>query len=313
MSNQRRHFRYDVSVPLFFEKVDSQGVSLHAKRRELFKIDEESRFEYLKAEVAQIFEQVLSHNSETAMLFHVLNHRLDLLLWMLDHLMEAKDPRLAHDYKFRMREDAKHMPPKVKENSTIGNLIKGFYERIDPYLSELKTTVNESVDGKIFLFKNDLPLLFNDLDYVKNLKDLAGSGVVQAQVLCFLIEKLNLIETIYTRLKLAYQGISDPSVWPIEKINLSAGGFSVLTNQEYPGFSHLNIFLSLGHEVIVCHGKVVLNKPMKSGEFKYRVAVEFEFLSSEYAEFITLFVQRKELEEAMEKFPKGVALSVAVD
>lgn len=243
------------------------------------------------------------------MMFNMLNHRMDFIFWLLDFLMEAQDPRQAHDYKFRLREDLKQVHPTVKAGSTIGLLISGFYARLEEYLLELNDTVDQSVDGKIFLFKQNLPLLFNDLDYVKNLKELAEKGVIQAQVLRLLIEKLNLIETIYTRLKLAYQGISDPATWPLENINLSASGFSVLTNQVYPGFSHMNIFLGLGDEVIVCRGKVVLNKPLKDNSaFKYRVAVEFDFLSSEYMDFITQFVQLKELNEAMQAFPKGVEL-----
>lgn len=308
MANQRRHFRYDVLVPLFFETVDAQGVSLQAKRVDIFKPSEEVQLSLLNEKIEQIFERIFTQSSETAMKFHTLNHRMNFIFWLLDFLIEAKDPREAHDYKFRLREDVKQAPPKLKEGSTISLLIKGFYNRLDEYLSELYDTVERSVDGKIFLFKQNLPLLFNDLDYVRNLKELAEKGVVQAQVIRLLIEKLNLIETIYTRLKLAYQGVSDPATWPLENINLSASGFSVLTNQAYPGFSNLNIFLCLDEEVIVCRGKIVLNKPLKDSAFKYRVAVEFDFLSTEYMGFITQFVQLRELNEAMLAFPKGVEL-----
>lgn len=312
MSNQRRHFRYDVLVPVFFEKVDSQGVSLSAPRREMFKHQEEARLVFLNEQINHVFERVFSQSSEAAMIFHRLNHRMDLIFWMLNHLMDAEDPRQEHDYKFRLREDAKHLPPDVKEGSTIGVLIRSFYNRVDGYLKELNETVNESVDGKIFLFKQDLPLLFNDQDYVKNLKELAAQGVVQAKVLQSLIEKLNLLETIYTRLKLANKGISDPTTWPVEKINLSAGGFSVLTNQVYPGFSHLNVFLGLNEEIIVCRGKIVMNKPTSTTGFEFRVAVEFDFLKSEYEVFITRFVQDRELDEAMKTFPHGVEVPISI-
>jgi len=45
-------------------------------------------------------DKVFDASSNALYVFYVLNHRIDFMWWLLEHLMESNDPRLAHDYKF---------------------------------------------------------------------------------------------------------------------------------------------------------------------------------------------------------------------
>lgn len=307
MANARRHLRYDVEVPIFFETVDAQGKNLHAERREIISTEQDAQLTDVNSEIEFLFQTVFNQNSEAAMIFHMLNHRLDYFSWLLEGLIQGEDLTAKHDYKFRKREDAKRHAPAVKDDSIVGGLIAGIYVRINHYIDSLVSTIENSVDGKIFIFDMDLMIPFSEKDYVRNLDELVSRKIAPAQILSLLIHKLNIYEAVDSKLRMAYRGISDPAAWPLEKVNLSAGGFSSLTNQQYPHLSHLNVFLKLDEEIIVCRGKVVFNKALaEEAEFDYRVAVEFEFLSGDYIRFISEYVQKQELQEAMKAFPNIV-------
>ncbi|QBZ83895.1 hypothetical protein GHNINEIG_01963 [Hydrogenovibrio crunogenus] len=303
MANVRRFFRYDVEVPLYFETVDDKGYVLKVNRKKLISEQEEAHLEHLNLTIKELLAEAFSAESDALHIFYMLNHRINYMAWLLDDLIDQVDPRLRSDYKFRLREDHKHKLPDVRNESKVGPLIEGFFLQLTDHIHELIESVENSIDGKIFLFPRKIKPNFNERDYVKNLKELSDKGIAPAKALILLIERLNLYETILGRLKEAYHSISDPETWAVQKINLSAGGFSFLTNQKFENFAHMNVFMQLDDHILVCRGKIVLNKKLKSAEFSYRVAVEFEFLSNEHAQKITLFEQHCELQDAMKMVP----------
>lgn len=306
MANVRRFFRYDVEIPLYFETVDLHGHHVHAGRRDLFHLEEETRLEELNAQIGTLLEEVFTADTDAMHIFYMLNHRIQYMAWLLDDLVEGLDPRLRNDYKFRMREDKKHKPPMTRRDSKVGPLIQGFYLQIEDHIAELIETVQNSIEGKIFLFPRKVKPMFESDDYVTNLSQLAEKGVLPARTLVLLIEKLNIYETVFARLKKVFHQISDPDSWDVQRVNLSAGGFGFLTNQKFKDFAYMNVFMQLDDDILVCRAKIVLNKKMARGDFLFRVAVEFEFLTSEHAEKITLFTQHKELKAAMQVLPKSV-------
>ncbi|MDG4812652.1 hypothetical protein P8629_06490 [Hydrogenovibrio sp. 3SP14C1] len=299
MANVRRFFRYDVEVPLYFETVDEQGYLLKVNRKKLISEQEEAHLEYLNLEIKALLSEAFSAESDALRIFTMLNHRINYMAWLLDDLIDQVDPRLRSDYKFRLREDHKLKLPDVRNESKVGPLIEGFFLQLSEHIHELIESVENSIEGKIFLFPRKIKPNFNEQDYVKNLKELSDKGIAPAKVLVLLVERLNLYETILGRLKEAYHSISDPETWAVQKINLSAGGFSFFTNETFDNFAHMNIFMQLDEHILVCRGKIVLNKKLKNATFLYRVAVEFVFLSNEHAQKITLFEQRRELQDAM--------------
>lgn len=302
MSNARRYFRYDVILPMHLEPVDRFGKHLGAERRQLISAKEEDELNELNVQLDAWLEKVFDASSNALYVFYVLNHRIDFMWWLLEKLMESNDPRLTHDYKFRTKEDAKFSPPSTKKSSSIAPLILGLYHQIDEYIDELQNVVKTSIDGKIFIYSKPSLGLFDDKDYVKNLNELAESGVLPAKVLRLMVKKLNLQATVLERLKEVYRQISRSDDWMNYRVNLSAGGFSFLSEKAYEKFGLMDIFMDIDGEVLVCRGKIISQIETHDLVFPYRVGVEFYLLTVEQEQKITLFEQRKELKDAMLTF-----------
>jgi hypothetical protein len=316
---------------MHLEPVDQYGQYLSAQRRELITEAEEFRLHDVNELLSELLNKVFDARSDALYVFYVLNHRIDFMGWLLESLMESQDPRLKHDYKFRAKEDQKFTPPKAKESSTIAPLILGLYQRIDDYLVEINTVVSSSIEGKIFLYPQPIADAFNSQTYVTNLNSLAQSGVLPAKVLQLMIEKLNLYATVLGRLKTAFHTISRSEYWERYALNLSAGGLSFVSDAAHPGFAlfnKLHVFMAIESQVMVCSGKVVTvkkiepiphdkrlnDKPVndkvasdknaqplmhQSGLSGCKVSIEFEFLTTAQQQGIELFLQRKELRDAM--------------
>lgn len=299
MPSPRRYFRYDVQIPMHLEPVDRYGKHLGADRRQLISEKEEAHLKELNYQLDEWLGKVFNTSSSALYVFYVLNHRLNFMWWMTDLLMESNDPRQQHDYKFRSKEDLKFSPPSSKKGSSIAPLIQGLYRSIDLYIIELQTVIKKSVAGKIFLYPWASQGPFSASLYVKNLDDLADSGVLPAKVLKLMIEKLNLQAMVLERLKGVYRKISRAEEWPSYQTNLSCGGFSFLTNDSYPVFGNMDIFMAIDAEVMVCRGKIISQVSIVNEPFKYRIGVEFDLLTGEQVHAITLFLQHKEVQDAM--------------
>jgi len=171
MANVRRFFRYDVEVPLYFETVDDKGYVLKVNRKKLISEQEEAHLEHLNLTIKELLAEAFSAESDALHIFYMLNHRINYMAWLLDDLIDQVDPRLRSDYKFRLREDHKHKLPDVRNESKVGPLIEGFFLQLTDHIHELIESVENSIDGKIFLFPRKIKPNFNERDYVKNLKD----------------------------------------------------------------------------------------------------------------------------------------------
>ena len=300
MAVQRRYFRYDVLIAMHLEPVDRFGKHIGSERRQLVTVKEESELAHLNYEIDKWLEKIFGINSNALYVFYVLNHRLNFMWWLLDSLIDAEDPALATDFKFRCKEDSKFTIPKSRAESSIAPLIIGFYDVIDSYINELLSVVDNSLEGKIFIYSTPEWTAFDDKKYVKNLRDLADQGVLPAKVIRLLIDKLNLQEKVFYRLKEAFQKLSQPSEWTLYKVNLSAGGFSFLSSQEYELFTQMDVFMDIDNEVMICRGKIVSQKNSTDKHFPYRIGVEFDLLTGEQEHRITLFEQRQELKDTMQ-------------
>ncbi|WP_321326187.1 PilZ domain-containing protein [Thiomicrorhabdus sp.] len=299
MSNARRHFRYDVILAMHLEPVDRYGKHLGAERRQLISYQEEELLKELNSQLDGWLDKVFDASSNALYVFYVLNHRINFMWWLLESLMESNDPRLANDYKFRTKEDAKFSPPTTKKDSSIAPLILGLYHHIDGYIDELQEVVNKSIEGKIFIYSRPSLALFDDQDYVTNLDKLADTGVLPAKVLRLMIQKLNLQATVLERLKEVYRQISRSDEWTQYRVNLSAGGFSFESEKPYEKFGLMDIFMDIDGEILVCRGKIISHRVYKNSVYPHRIGVQFDLLTSDQEQKITLFEQRKELRDAM--------------
>lgn len=311
MGNLRRHFRYQATVAMHLEPVDQYGQYLGADRRRLISAQEEFRLGELNESLNTLLNKVFDANSDALYVFYVLNHRMDFMWWLLESLMQSQDPRLQHDYQFRTKEDRKFTPPKAKESSLIAPLILGLYTHIDEHIKELQAVVKNSLHGKIFLYPDPASALFDATKYVTNLQTLAQSGVLPAKVLVLMIEKINLQATVLERLKTVFHTVSRSDEWISYQLSLSAGGLSFISDAQHPAlalFSKVHVFMAIESQIMVCSGKVVSLKKAPdaavlcdlNGSLNgYKVGIEFEFLTQAQQHTIELFLQRKELRDAM--------------
>ncbi len=299
MPSPRRYFRYDVQVAMHLEPVDADGKHLSADRRRLMSEKEEAHLKELNHQLDGWLGKLFNANSSALYVFYVLNHRISFMWWMTDLLLESNDPRGQNDYKFRSKEDAKFTPPNNKKDSRIAPLVLGLYQAVDLYIAELQSVIKKSIEGKIFLYPLPSQGLFKANKYVRNLEDLADSGILPAKILKLLIAKLNLQATILERLKEMYRNVSRADEWLTYKINLSSGGFSFSTNDNYPIFGDMDVFMEVEGNIMVCRGKIVSQTRMDGGLLKNRIGVEFDLLTEEQVHAITQFLQHKEIKDAM--------------
>ncbi|QCU90853.1 PilZ domain-containing protein [Thiomicrorhabdus sediminis] len=303
MTNVRRYFRYDVILPMHLEMVDRYGKHVSTSRRQLISEQEEEQLHFLNAQIKAKLDKLYSSNSNAFYIFYSLNQRMSFMWWLIDQLVDTTDPREQRDYRFRLKEDAKFDRPKTGNTSKIGPLIAGLYDQIEDYIRELVSVVDNSVDGKIFKYTAPSKVAFDEKKYVSNLDKLAQQGVIAAKVLRLLVDTLNLQTNVYERLKQAYKGISQPENWMNYRVNLSAGGFSFLSVDPYERFSSMDVFMEINDEVLVCRGKIVSQTASNDQLFPYRIGVEFDLLTTEQEQSITLFEQHKELQDAMVSVP----------
>lgn len=303
MPNVRRFFRYDVEIPIYFEKVEELDVLNPISRTQLMSQREEVHLADVNDQINGYLEKVFTVDSNMMHIFHVLNHRIDFMAWLLDCLISYQDPSAKHDYKFRIRENKRIHFPLIKDNSKVKALIEGLDACISGHLAELIESVQNNIEGKIFLFPRQKQPLFDPMLFVTNLESLSSQGVTAAKVFVLVIEKLNIWESVFLRLKESRELISDPDNWPLRQVNLSAGGFRVKTDDLFPKFTMLNVFMKLEDDILICRGKLVTSKPAKNvaeGEPQNDLLVEFDFLSLENGRKITYFIQHTELKHAME-------------
>ncbi|NPA72193.1 MAG: hypothetical protein GXO35_05115 [Gammaproteobacteria bacterium] len=298
MANARRYFRYNVMIPMHFEAVDRYGHYLGAARNRLILPDEEMRLQIVSGQLSDCLDKLFDAGSNAHEVFYVLKHRLDYMSWLLQYLIESNDPRRAGDYQFRLKADHKFCPPKCQTGSKIAPLILGVYKAIDACITELHSVVDNSIEGNIFLYPAPLQSEFTSEAYVANLDKLADAGVLPAQFLDLMVNKLQIHTTVLNRLKQAYHKRSHPNNWPLYQVNLSAGGFSVDTRDEYALFSRLEVFMNLKGDTMICRAKVV-SRGEDDVAGAHKLGVEFELLTGEEVRKISLFLQHKELRDAM--------------
>lgn len=302
MGNVRRYFRYDVEIPLFFETAEEQANYQQQTFEHLMTTKEAAYLQKLNRDIQLLFGEAFSGASETLQIFQMLNHRIDFMAWLLNALIRSEDPRQQPEYQFRVRSDKNTRLPDTRKKTKIMPLIEGIYVQLDDHLHELIEVVQNSIDGKIFLYPRKIRPLFRASDYVKNLQNLANDGFAPAKVLNLLIEKLNAYEQLLIELKRAYSAKTNNESWQVQKVNLSAGGFSFNTANKFAFFAKMNVYMRLADDILVCRGRVVLNKLLPSLSV-YKVGVEFESLSKQHARLITLYVQHQELQDAMAAHP----------
>jgi len=303
MLNSRQFFQYDVVLPMHMEPVDRYGQQLSSERRQLIAREEESRLQDINESLRDYLQQVFERSPAASRVFTMLNTRLNFMWWMLDFIMESKEVDLQGDYALRLKKDAEFRRPVSKKESNIAPLILGLYDAIEGYIQELTGVLQHGIHKGFFVYQGLSQKRFDDKAYVKNLEQLAKSGVLPARILQWMVEKINIQATVLERLKEAYRKTSSPEEWKHYQVNLNSTGCRFMTNDEYALFTKMDIYMDIQGEVIICRGNVVLQEQVQDELLDWRVGIEFDLLTREQAQSITLFLQYNELKGAMKQVP----------
>lgn len=301
--SSRRFFRYDVVLPMHMELVDRYGKQLSSERYHLINHEEEARRQEINELLEVLFKQVSQVSVAALNVFKLLNDRLNFMWWILDFIMESEDTSAQLDYKLRQKKDAESIRPTSKKSSDIAPLILGLYDAIEDYITELNTVMKNSVRDKVFSYQGLSQMRFDDKRYVTNLNELADSGVLPANILRLIVEKINLQAAVLEKLKIAYRKTSSPEEWKHYQINLSPTGCSFLTNDEYSLFSSMDVYMDIQGHTVLCRGKVVAQELVENALLASRVSIEFELLTGEQEQEITRFLQHNELKDSMTQIP----------
>ena len=297
MSDVRRFLRYDVSIPIYIREVEDIGLDLQHYRTEIISVKEDNELVSLDSEIQSILKNNDQLSFDVIDVVFVIDFQIGFINYLLSLLIERKDPAEQKEFKYKVREFYKIKVAHTLDGSKIGALVTGIESQIHKHASELLHTIENSIDGKVFLYAWQTHEVFDEKKFVKNLSELVHQGVVIAKLFDLQIQKLHIWENIYFRLKAKYENISNPEKWMVSRVNLSAGGLGLFSPVRFRKFSRVDLFMKVGGDILVVRAKILMCVLVAEG--KYRMAVEFYFLTLEKADVISRYLQRQELLEAM--------------
>lgn len=297
MSDVRRFLRYDVSIPIYIREVEESELDLTRFRSEIISNEEDEFLKNLDAELQHTLKNNKQLIADVNDVVFTIDSQLEFMSYLLSLLIERKDPCQQNEFNYKLREFKKRKISHTLDGSKVGALVAGAEFQIQKHVAELLNTIENSIEGKVFLYDWKIKTFFDDRKHVKNLPELVEKGVVIAVLFDLLFQKLNFWEKIYFRLKEKNENISNPEKWQVSRINLSVGGVGLFSPIRFRKFSRVDLFMKVGRDVLVVRAKTLMC--VLVAEDKYRIAVEFDFLTVEKATVITGYLQKQELLEAM--------------
>lgn len=299
--NKRQFFRMNVDLPLFMQ-ADS-ALNTHA-----LKIPSQDLvFKQHQTQLNQLFLDETHIKNGAIKLFEGVNQRLNFLVWLLDEILQGKDPRQANDFYQKLDQDRLISMPLGNGKSAVFPLIHALYNRVDELISSLLEALDQSYNGHVFLFTRPLYAPFSGERYLHNLTTLADKGNWIAQVLQNLIFKLNAYEQALTDFKAYFGDLSYPERWPIRSVNLSSGGLAVESEEAFELNQRFHVLLQLTEQIVGVQARVVgwlpigsdhLNDRPGKMQSRHRVSLAFEAVSPSDQALITQFVTEQELASA---------------
>ncbi len=297
---QREFFRFDVSLPVYFEPMKSSGVCLLIDKAQIIEPAEAESLVEENSQLEHLFEDEVHLQNGGVKLFDEFNQKLAFMAWLLESIVGGENPETHPEFQQRMYEQAQYKRPEGKGGSKIIPLLQALYLRIDNTILECVDVIAKNISGKFFMYHQPIGSLFSSQDYIANLALLANQGNWLASVIEKLIFKFNYYETLLNKLKRAYQKLSEYEKWPVEHINLAAGGFSLMMEQECQVGDKLCALFLIDEQFIFSQAECVFvenNKPGSAsvGESK-RVAFKFMTIATEDEAHIVRYLMGKELE-----------------
>jgi len=283
-----------VQISYFLESQDEDRHCLHVHKDDLMSshdLEEVSRLEHALSVLMN--QQKYIDNGGVA-LFAELQSKVDLMVWLLDEILQGGDTFANSNYHHQLEVNRSLDLPETSRSTKVFPLLEAYFNRVEDYITELSEVVDNSVHGKVFMYQNKALKPFATEHYIQGLDKAAKGGNWLAQVIILLVEKLNLYEKLFLRLKLAYKKLSNHESWPISMVNLAAGGFAVHLPQNYAKGDRVCCLFKMDQQFVFARAVCVYQG---EGEKAKRTAFQFEEISSEDEAHIVRFLRSKELEQ----------------
>lgn len=295
-SEKRSFFRFDVNIPYYLEPLNENGGCLHVERDSLISPEAYQTILQQSHELKTLFQDSKHIENGGVQLFAALNKKLELMVWLLESVLSGEDVRHQADYQQHINQNQKFTMPDSNNSSKVFPLLNAFYLRVDAYIAELVHVIENSVQGKVFMFDQKPPKPFKVENYIKGLDSLAKKGNWLAKVILALVAKLNYYEDLFSKLKQAYKELSDTESWPTENVNLGAGGFAVYLSERFALAQKTCVIFQMDQEFVFAQGSCVYQAKNGNAQDKMRTAFQFDDISSEDSAHIVRFLMAKELE-----------------
>ena len=301
LENKRHNFRMDVELPLFIQCFEGLESSQQDLSIDSISATQRARVTRYSQHLDTLFSDEKHLENGASQLFLPLSQRLDFLAWLMDLLLQGKNPMQQADFYPRLDSDRLHSLPQGNGNSKVFPLIHAFFFRVDEIIASLLEAIELSVNGHVFLYFRPVSAPFDANRYVHNIDSLAEKGSWLAQVLQHLVFKLNVYEVAYLKLKEQYKDASYPERWPMQLVNLSGGGIAIEAETVFVPSSDCLVLMQIHQRIIRSQVKVIevlnigLEQPSQGHVSRYRISFSFEDLDSSDQAEVVQFVSEQEL------------------
>ena len=177
----RAFFRFDVSLPVYFEPMTGDKTCLQVRKNQLIEEHAAEQMVLQSTQLQHLFEDATHIENGGVQVFTEFDQKLKFMAWLLESIADGHNPKEDKEFKQRMLDQAQYKPPEGKGGSKVIPLLQALYLRIDNSISELLSVFDKSVSGKVFMFQKPVTELFRSQKYISNLVVLAQKKKLVSQ------------------------------------------------------------------------------------------------------------------------------------
>lgn len=299
--DKRNHFRYDVMVPLYIEPLASEGAFISFSKHASSYQANEAEMHALNVQLETYFRNPKYICNGGVQLFSEVNQKLSFLAYLLESAAQGHDPRTDTDFAHRYFAQKKLVAPQQHEASPFISLVQAIYHRIDTLTNELVSAFDKSIRGKAFMFTRAAQPNLTSQNYLPKLNAMAEKGNWLAQVAETVLAKLNIYEEMLRSLKASSYELSNSQQWPLEQINLGAGGFAVTMAPNYQVGDEISVLFLLDGHYVMAQATCVAVDRVAFAANEVRAAFRFDAIQSEDEALIVRFLNAKALSDARQQ------------
>ncbi|WP_040728147.1 PilZ domain-containing protein [Thiomicrorhabdus sp. Kp2] len=295
-SDKRSFFRFDVTLPYYLEAMNEDGICFHINRATFIQQGDEKQIQSIKTSIDFLFQDKQHIQNGGVQIFRGLNDKIEFMAWLLDAILLGRNVLSTDEFHERLNVNKRFTLPESKGSSKVLPLLQALSKRLDHYIDELVSVMQNSLRNKVFFYHKKPLELFNILSYLKGLEDLAKKRNWLAMVITSLVSLLNVYEARLVRVKTAYQSISDTENWDEESVNLGAGGFAIYSAEPFAINQKFCALFKVDNEFVFGQASCVNVSQEACFNGKHRVAFKFEDITAEDSAHIVRYLMTKELE-----------------